>query len=90
MIYPDYRTAGQFSKADGSAVIIKDNTVLLGGGFESAPIIGLGDNKSEFMLLGYNKDYAKVSLDKERNAWINKKSITLTENEITPGRTCYL
>ena len=76
--------AGKFSKTGGSAVVINDNTVLLGSGFETAPIIGIANKNSEFTLLGFNKDYAKVSLDEERKAWINKKNITLTENEINP------
>lgn len=77
--------AGKFSKADGSAIVIKDNSALLGGGFDSAPIVGLGNKQSEYMLLGYNKDYAKIQVDKDKNAWINKKFITLTENKIPPG-----
>ena len=79
------QSIGKFSKASGSAVVIKDNTALLAGGFESAPIIGLSNKTTEFALLGYNNEYAKVSLSKDQNAWINKKGITLTENEIAPG-----
>ncbi len=79
------QSIGKFSKASGSAVVIKDNTALLAGGFESAPIIGLSNKTTEFALLGYNNEYAKVSLSKNQNAWINKKGITLTENEIALG-----
>ena len=54
----------------------------MAGGYKSAAIIGLSNKKSEFKLLGYNKDYAKVRLSKDRYAWINKQNITLTKNKI--------
>ena len=79
------QTVGKFSKAYGSAIVIKDNTALLAGGFKSAAIIGLSNKKSEFILLGYNKDYAKVRLSKDKNAWINKQGISLTNNKIDPA-----
>jgi len=79
------QTIGTFSKDEGSAIVIKENAPLLAGGYKSAAIFGLSNKKSEFKLLGYNKEYAKVRLSKDRNAWINKQNITLTKNKIDTG-----
>lgn len=78
------QTAEKYNKSKGSAIIIRDNTQLLGGGFDTAPIVGLSNKNSEFTLLGYNRNYVKVKIDTEKAAWIKKENLTLTENEIGP------